>query len=39
MKNRTICPLDCYDACSVLLENGKLKGDPDLPVTQGYLCP
>ncbi len=34
---RTTCPLDCYDACSMFLEN-KLKGDPDHPVTKGHLC-
>jgi anaerobic selenocysteine-containing dehydrogenase len=37
--NKTTCPLDCYDACSVIFEDGKLKGDPDHPLTQGFLCP
>ncbi len=37
--NKTTCPLDCYDACSVIYEEGKLKGDPNHPVTNGYLCP
>ena len=37
--NKTTCPLDCYDACSVLFEEGKLKGDQAHPVTKGYLCP
>jgi len=37
------CPLDCPDACAVLvnIENGrasKLRGDPDHPVTRGFLC-
>ncbi len=36
---KTACPLDCYDACSVIYENGKLKGDKNHPITQGYLCP
>jgi anaerobic selenocysteine-containing dehydrogenase len=36
---KTICPLDCYDACSVIYEDGKLKGDKDHPFTKGYLCP
>lgn len=36
---KTACPLDCYDACSVLFEDGKLKGDPKHPLTQGFLCP
>ncbi|NPA63820.1 MAG: molybdopterin-dependent oxidoreductase [Epsilonproteobacteria bacterium] len=35
---RTACPLDCYDGCSVIYEDGKLKGDRDHPVTRGYLC-
>jgi anaerobic selenocysteine-containing dehydrogenase len=39
MKNQTTCPLDCYDACSVIYEDGKLKGDKEHPITQGYLCP
>ncbi len=39
MKLLTACPLDCYDACSVIYEDGKLKGDKDHPITQGYLCP
>ena len=36
---RTTCPLDCFDACSVIYEDGKLKGDKEHPTTQGYLCP
>jgi len=34
---KTACPLDCYDACSVIVEE-KLKGDPNHPVTKGHLC-
>ena len=35
----TTCPLDCFDSCSVILrEDGRLKGDKNHPVTQGYLC-
>ena len=42
-KRKTVCPLDCPDACSVIatLRNGeitKLDGDPDHPFTQGFLC-
>jgi len=37
--NKTACPLDCYDACSIVYENGKLKGDTRHPLTQGFLCP
>lgn len=37
------CPRDCYDTCSLLttVEAGKavkLKGNPDHPITQGFLC-
>ncbi len=35
---KTACPLDCYDACSVIFEDGKLRGDKDHPATHGYLC-
>ena len=40
---RSVCALDCPDCCSVLvnIENGrgtKLRGDPDHPVTRGFLC-
>ncbi|HEY2843676.1 MAG TPA: molybdopterin-dependent oxidoreductase [Bryobacteraceae bacterium] len=39
----SVCALDCPDCCSMLVhvENGratKLRGDPDHPVTQGFLC-
>ena len=36
--NLTTCPLDCYDGCSIVFEEGKLKGDKAHPVTKGYLC-
>lgn len=39
MTQNTACPLDCYDACSVIVTEGKLKGDPEHPYTHGYLCP
>jgi len=37
------CPHDCPDACGVLItvEDGratKIQGDPDHPVTRGFLC-
>ena len=38
LDNLTTCPLDCYDGCSILFEDGKLKGDKAHPVTKGYLC-
>ncbi len=39
----TVCALDCPDACGMLInvENGRgsrLRGDPDHPVTRGFLC-
>lgn len=40
MSETTTCPLDCYDACAIVIDsNGRLKGDPNHPITQGYLCP
>src|SRR3972149_2707758 len=38
-----VCPHDCPDSCSVRLklENGavvSLEGDPDHPLTRGFLC-
>jgi anaerobic selenocysteine-containing dehydrogenase len=41
---RTVCPYDCPDACSMLVhaENGialKVTGDPEHNFTQGKLCP
>ncbi|MFT7617553.1 MAG: anaerobic selenocysteine-containing dehydrogenase [Planctomycetota bacterium] len=40
---RTVCNRDCPDACSVLVDvvDGvavNLRGDPDDPVTHGFLC-
>jgi anaerobic selenocysteine-containing dehydrogenase len=41
--HRTTCNRDCPDACGVIatVENGvvtQLKGDPEHPVTRGFLC-
>jgi len=38
MSIKTACPLDCYDACSIDVVDGKLKGSKDT-YTQGFLCP
>jgi len=42
---RSVCALDCPDACAILAEvdaaSGRalrLRGDPAHPVTQGFLC-
>ena len=37
----TACPLDCYDACAVVVdpESLKMAGVPNHPFTQGTLCP
>ena len=40
-----MCARDCYDSCFILADvndDGSLvsvKGDPDNPVTQGFVCP
>jgi len=40
MSQITACPLDCYDACRIVVnEDGKLKGDKSHPITRGFLCP
>ncbi len=43
MQFKTTCNRDCPDACGILatVEDGrvtKLQGDPDHPVTRGFLC-
>lgn len=38
MSQQTACPLDCYDACSIDVVDGKLHGSKDA-YTHGYLCP
>ncbi|MDA3947419.1 MAG: molybdopterin-dependent oxidoreductase [Helicobacteraceae bacterium] len=38
MSQTTACPLDCYDACSIDVVDGRLKGSQDT-YTQGCLCP
>src|SRR5258708_1704479 len=40
---RSVCALDCPDACAMLVtvKDGvatQLRGDPDHPVTRGFLC-
>ena len=40
---KTICPLDCPDSCGMLalVEDGKvisLRGDPEHPYTNGFIC-
>ncbi|MEA2090898.1 MAG: molybdopterin-dependent oxidoreductase, partial [Campylobacterota bacterium] len=34
----TACPLDCYDACSIIYKNGRLRGLEE-GHTKGFLCP
>ncbi len=36
--NITACPLDCYDACSIVYVDGKLRGSSG-GHTKGFLCP
>ncbi|MFY9256103.1 MAG: molybdopterin-dependent oxidoreductase [Fuerstiella sp.] len=43
IKKKTACPRDCPDACGLIvtIENGqvvRLQGDPDHPITQGFIC-
>jgi anaerobic selenocysteine-containing dehydrogenase len=43
MQVRAVCPHDCPDTCSMLVtvEDGRavrMAGDPDHPVTRGFLC-
>jgi len=38
MSSITACPLDCFDACSVVYKDGKLQGAKG-GHTQGFLCP
>jgi len=40
---KSVCPKDCPDTCGMLsqVENGRVvavSGDPDHPITQGFLC-
>ncbi len=34
----TACPLDCYDACEIKIENTKIKASSN-KFTSGFLCP
>lgn len=41
--HQSVCPLDCPDTCSVLLDVAdnrvlRLRGNPDHPITQGFAC-
>jgi len=38
MNKLTACSLDCYDACEIVYDNGKLKALKS-GHTQGFLCP
>ncbi|HUR82823.1 MAG TPA: molybdopterin-dependent oxidoreductase, partial [Thermoanaerobaculia bacterium] len=43
MNVRAVCPHDCPDTCSMIVtvEDGRavrMAGDPDHPVTRGFLC-
>ncbi len=35
---RIVCQRDCPDACSLIVMDGRLRGDPDHPVTRGFAC-
>lgn len=36
---KTACPLDCYDSCSIIYKDGKIKPDINHPITKNFLCP
>jgi len=43
IQKKTACTRDCPDACGLIvtIEDGrvvKLQGDPDHPITQGFIC-
>ena len=43
IQKKTACPRDCPDACGLIatIENGqvvRLQGDPNHPITQGFIC-
>lgn len=38
LNKSTACPLDCYDACGIIYDGGKLKGLKE-GHTEGFLCP
>lgn len=38
MSEITACGLDCYDACCILVKEGKLSGDTSHPTGNGALC-
>jgi len=38
MTKTTACGLDCYDACCISVEEGKLRGNASHPAGNGALC-
>ena len=38
MTKITACGLDCYDACRICVDEGKLSGDASHPAGNGVLC-
>ena len=38
MNKATACPLDCYDSCEIVFQDGDIKAKKD-GYTQGFLCP
>jgi len=38
VSNITACPLDCYDACGIIYDEGKIKPIKE-GYTNGFLCP
>jgi anaerobic selenocysteine-containing dehydrogenase len=38
MIKTSACPMDCYDACEVVYDNGTIKPSKTHPITNGKLC-
>lgn len=38
LNNTVACPLDCFDACEAIYNNGKIKANKDHKTTAGKLC-
>ena len=34
----TACPMDCFDACEIIYNEGTCKPNKIHPITQGTLC-
>lgn len=37
-QNKVACPLDCFDTCEAVFEDGKIKGNKEHLITKSKLC-